>query len=241
MKPQGDGAILQGLGFAVAAGEVVAIVGPSGAGKSTLLRTIAGAGGAYGGAIRFDGAEMKDYDPERLASRIGYLPQEVSLFAGTVKDNIARFCNFKTPDARNAIDDQVIAAAQACGAHDMILRLQDGYDTALGWGGKGLSAGQAQRIALARALFGQPKILLLDEPNAHLDSDGEALLANTIRDQKALKATVLIVAHRTSVLAVVDKLMVMRDGRIEMFGPRDEILARLASPQIKTHPSAVHA
>lgn len=237
MKPRGDGAILQGLGFRIAAGEVVAIIGPSGAGKSTLLRTIAGAGGGYSGAIRFDGAEMKDFDLERLAKQIGYVPQETTLFSGTVKENIARFSNYTESDPV-AVDDRVIEAAQACGAHDMILRLEDGYDTVLGWGGRGLSAGQAQRIAMARALYGRPKLLMLDEPNAHLDSDGEMVLAETIRKQKALGTTVVIVAHRTGVLAAVDRLMVLREGRIDMFGPRDEVLARLASPQIKTHPAA---
>jgi PrtD family type I secretion system ABC transporter len=240
MKPRGDGAILQGLGFRVQAGEVVAIIGPSGAGKSTLLRTVAGAGGAYSGAIRFDGAEMGDFDLERLAQRIGYLPQDTALFSGTVKENIARFSNYLGHDPV-LVDERVIEAAKACGAHDMILHLEDGYDTRLTWGGKGLSAGQAQRIALARALFGQPKLLMLDEPNAHLDSDGEALLVETIRSQKARGSTVLIVAHRTGILSAVDRLMVMRDGRIEMFGPRDEVLARLASPQVKTHPAAARA
>jgi ATP-binding cassette subfamily C protein len=242
MNPRGGGPILQGLSFRVAPGEVVAIVGPSGAGKSTLVRTIAGAGGPYNGAIRFDGAEIKDYDPERLAQRIGYSPQESTLFAGTVKDNIARFSTFAGVDPR-VVDGQVIDAARACGAHEMILRLQDGYDTVLGWGGRGLSAGQAQRIALARALYGSPTVLILDEPNAHLDSEGEAILVDTIRDQKARGVTVLMVAHRSGVLAAVDRLMVLRDGRVEIFGSRDEVLARLTPPPAKAHSSAaaVHA
>lgn len=237
MKPRGDGAILQGLRFQIPPGEVVAIIGPSGAGKSTLLRTLAGAGGLYSGAIRFDGAEMKDFDLERLAKQIGYLPQETTLFSGTVKENIARFSNYVEDDPVR-VDDRVIEAAMACGAHEMILRLEEGYDTRLGWGGKGLSAGQAQRVAMARALFGQPRLLMLDEPNAHLDSDGEAILVDTIRKQKARGATVLVVAHRTGVLSAVDRLLVMREGHIDMFGPRDEVLARLASPQVKTHPAA---
>jgi ATP-binding cassette subfamily C protein len=236
MKPRGEGAILQSLGFRLAPGEVVAVIGPSGAGKSTLLRTIAGAGGPYSGAIRFDGAEMKDYDLERLAQRLGYLPQDTGLFSGTVKENIARFAPYLGEDPA-AVDEKVIASAKMCGVHDMILRLQDGYDTMLGLGGKGLSAGQAQGVALARALYGEPRLLLLDEPNAHLDSEGEARLLETLRQQKAQGVSALIVAHRTGVLAAVDRLMVMREGRIELYGPRDEVLARLSAPNVTPHPS----
>jgi ATP-binding cassette subfamily C protein len=236
MKPRGEGPILQGLGFRLAPGEVVAVIGPSGAGKSTLLRTVAGAGGAYSGAIRFDGAEMKDYDPERLAQRIGYLPQDTGLFSGSVKENIARLAPYLGEDAA-AVDEKAIQAAKACGVHDMILRLQDGYDTVLGLGGRGLSAGQAQGVALARALYGEPRLLLLDEPNAHLDSDGEVRLLEALRQQKAKGVSALIVAHRTGVLAAVDRLMVMRDGRIELFGPRDEVLARLSASNVTSHPN----
>jgi ATP-binding cassette subfamily C protein len=237
MKPRGEGAILQGLAFRLAPGEVVAIIGPSGAGKSTLLRTIAGAGGPYSGAVRFDGAEMKDYDLERLAQRLGYLPQETGLFSGTVKDNIARFAPYLGEDPAT-VDEKVISAAKVCGVHDMILRLQDGYDTMLGLGGRGLSAGQAQGVALARALYGEPRLLLLDEPNAHLDSDGEVRLLETLRQQKAAGVSALIVAHRTGILAAVDRLMVMREGRIELYGPRDEVLARLTSANVTAHPTS---
>jgi ATP-binding cassette subfamily C protein len=235
MKPRGEGAILQGLGFRLAPGEVVAVIGPSGAGKSTLLRTIAGAGGPYSGAIRFDGAEMKDYDLERLAQRLGYLPQDTGLFSGTVKENISRFAPYLGEDPAQ-VDEKVIASAKLCGVHDMILRLQDGYDTMLGLGGRGLSAGQAQGVALARALYGEPRLLLLDEPNAHLDSEGEARLLETLRQQKAQGVSALIVAHRTGILAAVDRLMVMREGRIEIYGPRDEVLARLSAPNVTPHP-----
>jgi len=236
MKPRGEGAILQGVAFRLSPGEVVAVIGPSGAGKSTLLRTIAGAGGAYSGAIRFDGAEMGDYDLERLAQRIGYLPQETGLFSGTVKENIARFATSLGEDMA-VVDEKVIAAAKTCGVHDMILRLQDGYDTMLSLGGRGLSAGQAQGVALARALYGAPKLLLLDEPNAHLDSEGEIRLLETLRQQKAQGVSALIVAHRTGILAAVDRLMVMRDGRIELYGPRDEVLARLSASNVTAHPN----
>jgi ATP-binding cassette subfamily C protein len=237
MRPRGEGPILQGVGFRLAPGEVTAVIGPSGAGKSTLLRTIAGAGGPYSGAIRFDGAEMKDYDLERLAQRLGYLPQETGLFSGTVKENIARFTPYLGQEDPAAIDDKVISAAKSAGVHDTILRFQDGYDTLLGLGGKGLSAGQAQAVALARALYGEPRLLLLDEPNAHLDSDGEVRLLETLRQQKAKGVSALIVAHRTGILAAVDRLMVMRDGRIELFGPRDEVLARLTASNVTAHPN----
>jgi ATP-binding cassette subfamily C protein len=179
---------------------------------------------------------MGDYDLERLALRVGYLPQETGLFSGTVKDNIARFTPYLGQDLAE-VDEKVIAAAKMCGVHDMILRLQDGYDTMLGLGGKGLSAGQAQGVALARALYGEPRLLLLDEPNAHLDSEGEVRLLETLRQQKAMGVSALIVAHRTGVLAAVDRLMVIRDGRIELYGPRDEVLARLAAPNVTPHPA----
>ncbi|MGA0599837.1 type I secretion system permease/ATPase [Caulobacter sp. KR2-114] len=235
-----DGAVLQQITLHMDAGEIVGVIGPSGAGKSTLLRVIAGAIDADQGAVRFDGAERADWEAERLASHIGYMPQDASLFAGTVKDNIARF---RTGDDPKAIDAMAIAAAQAAGAHEMILRLADGYDTQLGWGGSGLSAGQAQKIALARALFGDPAILLLDEPNAHLDLEGEAQLLATLQALKARGRTVIVVAHRTGVLSAVDKLMMLRDGRIELYGPRDEVIVRINGPrpQLEAQPPAAEA
>lgn len=221
----GDGAILANISFELSPGEVVAVVGPSGAGKSTLLRMLAGAGRPDRGIIRVDRANVLDWDPERLAGYIGFLPQDVSLFAGTVKENISRFQD----GADNGdIDAMAIAAAKACFAHELILGLPNGYDSMLGWGGRGLSAGQAQRIGLARALYGDPPIILLDEPNAHLDAAGEGQLVETLMALKARKAAVLVVAHRMGVLAAVDKILVLRDGRIEAFGERDEIMARLS-------------
>jgi ATP-binding cassette subfamily C protein len=227
LAPERDRAILQQVSFRAERGEIIGIIGPSGAGKSTLMRMLAGAGAPDGGTIRFDGAEMGDFDPARLAAHIGYMPQESALFAGTVKENIARFATHLRPEDLTEIDDKVIAAARACGAHEMILRLSEGYDSMLGLAGRGLSAGQTQRIALARALYGDPVVLLLDEPNAHLDLEGEAQLIVTLNSLRARGATVLIVAHRTGVLAAVDKLMVLRDGRLELYGPRDDVVARL--------------
>jgi len=238
-SPSGDRALLQGISCRIEPGEVVAIIGPSGAGKSTLLRAIAGAGD-YVGAVRFDGSEMKDHDPERLGRWLGYAPQETALFAGTVKDNISRFSAY-VDGAAEDIDEQVIEAAKSCGAHDMIVRLPAGYDTVLGWGGKGLSAGQAQRVALARALYGSPQILMLDEPDAHLDGDGEATLASTLKTLKARGKTVIIVSHRSAALSAVDRLMVIRDGRLDLIGPRDEVVARLSRPPAITRPVSLRA
>ena len=221
-----DGAILGDVSFKVLPGEVVAVIGPSGAGKSTLMRMLAGAGRPDRGSVRFDGAETTDWDSEKLAAFVGYLPQDASLFAGTIKENIARFQNHISNDTQ-AIDDAVVEAAKFCGAHEMILRLPRGYDAPLGWGGRGLSAGQAQRVGLARALFRSPSIVLRDEPNAHLDAEGESQLVATLSQLKERNASVIIVAHRMGILGVVDKILLLRDGRIEAFGPRDEVLGRL--------------
>jgi ATP-binding cassette subfamily C protein len=225
LNAAGDGAILAGISFQLVPGEVVAVVGPSGAGKSTLLRMLAGAGRPDRGTIRVDHANVLDWDPERLAAYVGFLPQDVCLFAGTIKENIARFEDSNAGD--EDVDAKAIAAAKACFAHELILKLPNGYDATLGWGGRGLSAGQAQRVGLARALYGDPPIILLDEPNAHLDASGEGQLVDTLVALKARQAAVLVVAHRLGVLAAVDKIMVLRDGRLEAFGSRDEIIARL--------------
>ena len=221
--PARGAVLLAGVSFQVAPGEVVAVMGPSGAGKSTLMRVLAGAARADRGAIRVDGASTADWDSEKLARHIGYLPQDVALFAGTVKENISRFDTGAAAD----IDGEAIAAAQACRAHELILGLPGGYDLPLGWGGAGLSAGQAQRVALARALYRAPAIVLLDEPNSALDMLGEQQLVQTLMDLKTRGAAVIIVAHRTGVLAAVDRVIVMSGGRIELDGPRDQVMARL--------------
>jgi ATP-binding cassette subfamily C protein len=227
LTPQRDRLVLNDISFRLRPGESLGVIGPSGAGKSTLLRVMAGALKPVQGAIRFDGADAKDWNEEQLASHIGYVPQDPTLFKGTVKENIARFRSHTDGD-QAAIDAEVVRAAQACGAHDFILRLPQGYDTELSWGGAGLSAGQAQRIALARAFFGGPSVVILDEPNAHLDADGEADLVEAIARLKQQDVTVIIVAHRTGVLAGVDTLMVLRDGRLELMGPREDVAKRLS-------------
>lgn len=222
--------ILQNIGFAIAPGETVAIIGPSGAGKSTLVKALAGAAIPAAGIVRFDGADQKNWDPELLAQHVGYMPQEPSLFAGSIKDNIARFRNRLGADPIET-DAAVIAAAKKARAHDLILKLPGGYDYSLGLGGKGLSSGQAQRIALARALFGEPRYLILDEPNSSLDAEGDAQLVQTLDEAKRAGTTVLIVAHRLSVLPIIDKIMVVQEGRLTAMGARDEILRQLAPPQ----------
>lgn len=221
--------LLANISFSVDAGEMIAIVGPSGAGKSTLARALSGALLPAAGIVRFDGADQRNWDRERLSEHVGFMPQEPSLFAGTIKENIARFRD-RLGEEGAAVDEAAIAAAQAAGAHDMILQLPGGYDHMLGLGGRGLSAGQAQRISLARALFLDPQYLILDEPNSSLDAEGDQQLLRTLAHLKERGRTVLVVAHRLSVLPIVDRLMVIRDGRLSIFGPRDEVLAQIAPP-----------
>jgi ATP-binding cassette subfamily C protein len=226
-----DGAILADIAFEVEAGEIVGIVGPSGAGKSTLAGVIAGASSPDRGCVRFDGADRSDWDPERLGGHIGYMPQEASLFAGSIKANICRFQNFKDGESAE-LDAKVIEAAREAGAHEMILQLPNGYANELSHGGRGLSAGQAQRVALARALFGAPNVIVLDEPNAHLDVEGEAQLLQTLERLKGRGASVIVIAHRSGILAALDKLMVLREGKIEICGPREAVLQRAAPPKL---------
>ncbi|QOT72701.1 MULTISPECIES: type I secretion system permease/ATPase [Sphingobium] len=235
-NPGQERPVLADISFTVEPGEVIAIVGPSGAGKSTLLRMLSGAARPLRGSIRYDGADIQDWESERLASFVGYLPQDTSLFAGTIKENIARFGNFLSDD-EEAIDNAAIEAARLSGAHDMIQHLPGGYNLTLGWGGRGLSAGQAQRVGLARALYGAPPLVFLDEPNAHLDAEGEVRLVATLADLKKRNASVIIVAHRMGILGVVDKIMVMRDGRVEAFGARDDVLGRLKAIRSEERPA----
>ena len=230
-----DGAILNAISLRIEPGEVIGIVGPSGAGKSTLVRTIAGALLPDRGAIRIDDADIRDWDPEELARHIGYLPQDSALFAGSVGENISRFAAELGAD-RTTVDGAVVAAAQKVGADALIRRLPNGYDHQLKLGGRGVSAGQAQRIALARAVYDDPSILILDEPNAHLDSEGDAALVAAISALKGQGSTVLIVSHKLGILPVIDKLLVLRDGRVELYGPRDEILPKIAPPSLRRVP-----
>jgi len=223
---------LSDLSLRIAPGEFVGIIGPSGAGKSTLLRLIAGAATPERGVARIDGAAMADWDSERLARHIGFLPQDFLLFAGSIRDNISRFQAHLGEDAET-LDAAIIEAAQAAGAHEMIQRLPAGYATQVGLGGSGLSAGQTQRVALARALFGRPRLLILDEPNAHLDADGEVTLIEGLTRLKAAGVTIVVAAHRGGVLAGADKLALIKGGRLEMFGQLADVAAamRAAAPE----------
>ncbi len=204
--------------FALKPGEILGVVGPSGAGKSTVARAAVGAIAAEAGIVRLDGANLADWDPDALGAHIGYLPQDVSLLAGTVGENIRRFAP-SSPET----DALTIEAAKAANAHDLILRLPKAYDTPLGVGGRGLSLGQAQRVGLARALYNNPTLLVLDEPNAHLDGEGEVALIQAVRQAAERGASVLIVAHKPTIVAIVHRLLLLRDGAIEAIGPRDDV------------------
>jgi PrtD family type I secretion system ABC transporter len=217
--------VLKNVSFELDAGETLGVIGPSAAGKSTLARALVGVEPAISGSIKLDDANLSQWDKTVLGVYIGFLPQEVELFDGSAAQNIGRFYE--------EIDDaKVIAAAKAAGAHEMVLGLPDGYDTQIGENGRHLSAGQRQRLGLARALYGDPKLIVLDEPNANLDADGEAALAQAIQGAKARGATTIIVAHRPSAIAYVDKLLLLVDGELRALGPRDEILKKFAPRQV---------
>jgi ATP-binding cassette subfamily C exporter for protease/lipase len=227
-------AIIKPISATFAAGEVVAVIGPSGSGKSTLARSMVGIWPHTGGEVLLDGIPVHEFDREVLGPMLGYLPQDVELFDGTIAENIARFGELDPP--------QVIEAAQRAGLHEMILRFPKGYDTPIGAGGSVLSGGQRQRVALARALYGDPRLLVLDEPNANLDDAGEAALVEAVRDLKARGRTVFLVTHRMSALAVVDRLLVLQNGVAIADGPRDAVLAALRGQQPQPGPGpATHA
>jgi PrtD family type I secretion system ABC transporter len=220
VAPGGTTPIVAGVRFGLKAGEALGIIGPSGAGKSSLVRTLVGIWRPAKGSVRLDGAALEHWDPELLGPHVGFVSQTVELFDGTITENIARMS--VTPDP-----ESVLRAARAAGAHEMILRLPAGYDTRIGEGGTMLSGGQRQRIALARALHGDPFLIALDEPNSNLDNEGEAALHQAILDLKARGAIVVLIAHRPSVLAVCDRILLLANGGQQDFGPRDEILRKI--------------
>lgn len=213
----GADAILRDIRFNLTAGEALGIIGPSGCGKTSLARVLVGVWAPADGTVRLDGAALDQWDQAALGRHIGFMSQNVELFDGTVAENIARMAG--TPNA-----EAVQAAAQVAGAHDMILHLPRGYDTPIGDGGAILSGGQRQRVALARALYGDPFLLVLDEPNANLDSDGEAALLRALQTAKARGAIVILIAHRAAALAICDKVLYLAKGTQQAFGPRDEVL-----------------
>ena len=224
--PDNSALILRGVSTWIIPGEVLGVIGPSGAGKTTLARIAAGAIPPDGGEIRIDDAQYGDWDGERLAAHIGYLPQDPTLLPGTIGENISRFAAARGEHAAD-IDHKVTRAAIAAGIHDMVLHLPGGYNARIGDGGLRLSGGQAQRVALARALYGDPKILILDEPNASLDSQGEEALGDAIAAAKAREAAIMIVTHRQAALRDADRLAVMKNGIIEHQGPREQVIEQL--------------
>ena len=214
---------VRGVSFELNPGEMLGVVGPSASGKSTLARALLGIWPTYAGKVRLDGADISLWGRTELGPHIGYLPQDIELFDGTIAENISRF--------RESESREVIAAAEAAGVHDLILRLPQGYDTVIGSTGGALSGGQRQRIALARALYGNPKFLILDEPNSNLDDQGEKELVNSLRRIKSTGCTAIVITHRTLVLQCVDKMLVLREGMLAGFGPKNEVLGTLAKKQ----------
>jgi len=230
--PGGQVAILRGVNFALSPGQVLAVVGPSASGKSTLARLLVGLWPAASGKVRLDGVDVHAWNKQELGPHIGYLPQDNELFDGTLAENIARFGDVDR--------EKVETAARAVGLHDIVTALPDSYDTPIGAGGVVLSGGERQRVALARAIYGDPQFIVLDEPNSSLDEAGERALLQTLLMQKARGATLVIITHRPNVLSAVDRMLVLRDGTMHAFGPRDEVLAAL-SGKPKPAPASVPA
>ncbi len=215
--------VIRGIGFSLEPGETLGLIGPSASGKTTLVRLLLGIWPPQSGCVRLDGANIATWDRKHLGRHIGYLPQDVELFAGTIAENIARM---------GTVDSElVIKAAQQAHAHELILRLPESYETQIGEAGAILSGGQRQRIALARALYGEPKLVILDEPNANLDREGEVALAASLEVLKARGATVVLVGHRPSVMTRVDKLAVLSEGQLEAFGPANEVMSKYGMPR----------
>ncbi|QJC78452.1 type I secretion system permease/ATPase [Pseudomonas umsongensis] len=225
--------VIRNISFVAPAGTVVGIVGPSAAGKSTLVRTLMGVWAPQHGVVRLDGADISAWDKHELGPHVGYLPQDIELFEGSISENIARF---------EAIDaEKTVHAAKVAGVHEMILMLPDGYDTVIGSDGVNLSGGQRQRIGLARALYGSPRLIVLDEPNSNLDDVGERALGVALQKIKETGATVFIVSHRPNILARLDRVMVLSAGTISLYGAREQVIAELAAQQAKTQQRVAQA
>lgn len=222
-------ATLANLSFALPAGQVLGVIGPSGCGKSTLARLLVGVWQPVTGKVRLDGADLSQWDKHQLGPHLGYLPQDIQLFAGTIAHNIARFAEVNA--------DKVLAAAQMAGVHELILQLPQGYDTVLGDSGAGLSGGQKQRIGLARAVYGLPAVIVLDEPNSNLDDAGEQALLQAITRLKTLKRTLILITHKPNVLTLTDQLLILRDGQLQAFGPTASVLAAPAPAPGQARPA----
>ena len=217
-----DTAVIKRINGRLLPGEALGVIGPSGSGKSTLARLIVGVLAPSRGSVRMDGVNMASWDPIERGQHVGYLPQDNEFFDGTIKENIARLTESK--------DEDVIAASQMAGIHEMVLKLPDGYETKIGTGGMQLSGGQRQRLALARAVFLTPKLMVLDEPNSNLDALGEQKLIEAIGYMRALGTTIIVVAHRPNILAQMDKVLVLKEGSVTQFGSREEVLQKLKRP-----------
>jgi PrtD family type I secretion system ABC transporter len=217
--------IVQDVTFVLTAGAGLGVIGPSGSGKSSLARALVGVWQPFRGKVRLDGAALDQWSTDVIGRHIGYLPQDVELFAGTVAQNICRF----DPEAKPEL---VLAAAKDAGVHDMIIKMRDGYNTQVGEQGTALSAGQAQRVALARALYGDPFLVVLDEPNSNLDTEGDEALTRAVRAARERGAVVVVVAHRPIGIEAVDQILVLRDGRMQAFGPKETVLAQVLQPRV---------
>lgn len=224
--PGSEQMILKDISFAIEPGDILGVIGPSAAGKSTLARVAVGVWPTASSCARIDGADVYKWSKDELGPAIGYVPQDIEIFPGTVGDNIARFSEY--------LPEDVVEAAKTAGIHDMILHFPDGYNTIIGEGGIGLSGGQKQRIALARAIYGNPSILILDEPNSNLDDAGENALLKAIESFKARKATVMLITHRVSILKATNKLLYMQDGAVRLFGPTQQVLESLQKAASQT-------
>lgn len=222
--------ILRGISFGVPAGSVVGIIGPSASGKSTLARALMGVWVPQNGVVRLDGADISNWDKDQLGPYMGYLPQDIELFEGTISENISRFTDVDP--------EKVVRAAKTAGVHEMILLLPDGYDTVIGSEGVNLSGGQRQRVGLARAIYGSPRLILLDEPNSNLDEVGERALASAIQELKLTGATIFVITHRTTILSQLDRLLVMSAGGVSMYGPRDQVMEELNKQQLAAQQKA---
>jgi ATP-binding cassette, subfamily C, bacterial len=234
--PGGRVPIVKRANFQVRAGQALGVIGPSASGKTTLIRALIGVWAPLGGRVLLDGAAIDQWDPTALGSSIGYLPQDVQLFDGTIAENIARFSEEASPEA-------VIAAARAASFHDHVVAFPDGYNTRIGQGGAHLSAGQRQRLGLARALYNNPFLVVLDEPNANLDAEGEASVVEAIKSVQARKGVAIVIAHRPSAVAAVDLILAMKNGEMVAFGPRDEVFGKILknANNVVQHPAAARA